>query len=93
MEQLCEWVSEAWPDRFSWRVEPDRVGALESGLLLLDPRNAMTDLDWAPRLTAHASVLRTLDWYARFLSGEDPLRISSDHIGAHFPHLAATVPG
>jgi CDP-glucose 4,6-dehydratase len=93
VEQLCQWVSEAWPDRFSWRFEPDRVGALESGLLLLDPRKAMVDLGWAPQLTAHEAVLRTLDWYARFLAGEDPRRISIDHVRLHFPHLVATVPG
>lgn len=88
--QLCTWVKEAWPDQFSWRVEPDRVGALESGLLLLDPRKAMKDLGWAPKLSAHDAVLRTLDWYARFLAGDDPRTISLDHVERHFPHLAAS---
>ncbi|MBY0564335.1 MAG: CDP-glucose 4,6-dehydratase [Hyphomonadaceae bacterium] len=80
VEQLCAWAIEAWPERFSWRVEPDSVGALESGLLMLDPSKAVRDFDWSPQLNARAAVATTLDWYARVLAGEDASAVCDEHL-------------
>lgn len=91
VEQLCRWVKEAWPDRFAWQVKPDLIGALESKVLRLDPRKAMTGLDWAPKLNARDAVMNALSWYERFLAGEDARSVSLSQIEQHFPYL--TSPG
>jgi CDP-glucose 4,6-dehydratase len=80
VEQLCAWAQETWPDRFRWRVEADRVGALESRLLMLDPAKAMADFDWAPQLNARQAVATTLDWYAQVLAGGDARTVSQAHL-------------
>lgn len=92
VEQICRWVKDYWPDRFSWVAEPDKSGVKESGLLLLDPGKAIADLGWAPRFGPKAAVEQTLAWYARFLAGESAAAISMDQIEAHFPALGGVDP-
>lgn len=80
VEQLCDWAQEAWPDRFKWRFEPDQVGALESGLLMLDAAKAARDFDWQPQLNARQAVATTLNWYARVLAGDDARAAAEDDV-------------
>lgn len=80
VEQLCVWAQEAWPDRFSWRFEADQVGALESGLLMLDATKAARDFVWKPQLDARKAVATTLNWYARVLDGEDARAACEDDL-------------
>jgi CDP-glucose 4,6-dehydratase len=87
VEQLCQWVQNAWPNKFSWQVKPDLVGALESKVLRLDPAKAMKDLDWVPKLTAQQAVMTTLAWYEQFMAGDDARSICFTDIARHFPHL------
>lgn len=71
VEQICMWAAKAWPQRFKWNVMPDQSGVKESGLLLLDPAKAMSQLGWQPRLNPEAALRSTLDWYRVVLDGGD----------------------
>lgn len=84
VEQICQWAAEAWPGRFSWAVVPDPMGIRESGLLLLDPSKAMSELDWRPRMTPGAALLSTLDWYRQVSEGARPLDVCREQIASMF---------
>ncbi len=88
VEQLCGWVADAWPDRFSWVAAPDPAAPPESGLLHLHSGRAMSELGWSPRLSAREAVLETIDWYGRVLAGEDARSVSISHIERRFPQTA-----
>ena len=89
VEQLCRWVEEQWPQRFSWHVEADLSGIKESNLLLLDPGKANRDLGWNAQHTPKSALQETLSWYAGFLDGGDPRQLCQRQIESFLAnHLA-----
>ncbi len=90
VEQICNWIGQQWPDRFSWHVEADRSGIKESKLLLLDPAKANRDLGWQPRHEPHAALRETLTWYAAFLDGGDARELCRAQISAHLGSATVT---
>lgn len=81
--QICDRVSKLWPGRLKWEIKLDHSGPKESGLLLLDPQKAMSDLDWRPRFDADAALRHTLDWYRAALEGAHPLDLTRAQIDSH----------
>jgi len=87
VEQICQWIGEFWPDRFSWRSEADPERIPESKLLALDPAKAEARLNWAPRCSPKEAILRSLEWYSEFLAGKDAYDLCLRQIGEHCPEL------
>ena len=87
VEQICRWIGEFWPDRFTWRPEAAREQIRESQLLALDPAKAEEKLSWAPRYSPKEAVLKSLEWYSDFLAGKDAYDLCLRQIGEHCPEL------
>ena len=81
VEQICRWAAQEWPQRFTWQVTPDQSGVAESGVLLLDPAKAMSQLDWRPRMTPEVALRNTLAWYRAVLEGGDARAACERQIG------------
>ena len=87
VEQICRWIGDFWPDRFSWRPEADLEQIRESKLLALDPAKAQERLNWAPRFSPKEAVLKSLEWYSDFLAGKDAYGLCLKQLGEHCPEL------
>jgi CDP-glucose 4,6-dehydratase len=55
----------------------------EACLLSLDSSKARTELGWKPRWDAEQAILRTLDWYHAWKSGEDMVRFTLEQAREH----------
>jgi CDP-glucose 4,6-dehydratase len=84
VEQLCDWLKEQWPERFSWQVEVDGSGIKENHLLLLDPAKAGRDTGWSARFDPKEALQETLKWYAGFMEGADARELCAGQISAFF---------
>lgn len=71
-----------WGGRAASEVRPDEKAARfhEAVLLRLDCAKAARRLNWHPKLTLDPTLHWTVDWYRRFLDGDDPRSIALEQI-------------
>jgi CDP-glucose 4,6-dehydratase len=55
----------------------------EAPTLALDSTLATTELHWKPRLSPHAALEWSADWYRRYDAGDAPRTITNDQISAY----------
>jgi CDP-glucose 4,6-dehydratase len=78
--EVCNWIAEAWPDRFSWVSVADGEALKESKLLQLDSGKAAHVLGWRPRLPSRAAVIESIVWYKGLHAGRDPFELCQQQI-------------
>lgn len=78
--EVCDWVAEAWPDRFSWSSVADGEAIKESRLLQLDSSKASRILGWRPRMPSRAAVIESILWYKGLHAGRDPFELCQQQI-------------
>jgi CDP-glucose 4,6-dehydratase len=78
--QVCNWISEIWPDRFSWTAVADGEMMKESKLLELDSSKAARLLGWRPRLSSREAIVESINWYKGFHAGRDPFELCQQQI-------------
>lgn len=66
---LIEQMASAWGEGARWESHPDRNAPHEAQLLMLDPSQARTKLQWRPADDLHASIAATVAWYKAFYAG------------------------
>jgi dTDP-D-glucose 4,6-dehydratase len=59
------------------------LGGASIRLLSLDSSKARTELGWKPRWDAEQAILRTLEWYRAWKSGEDMVRFTLEQAREH----------
>jgi CDP-glucose 4,6-dehydratase len=78
--EVCEWIAEAWPDRFSWISVADGEAIRESELLQLDSSKAARVLGWRPQMSSRAAVIESILWYKSLHAGQDPFELCQQQI-------------
>lgn len=71
VEQICGWMEEQWPQRFSWEIDRGEQLVKESKVLMLDASKAKHHLGWEASHSPESALMKTLKWYDAFLSGVD----------------------
>ncbi len=59
----------------------------EANLLQLNCDKASQLLNWKPKWNVSKSLNKTADWYKRYMEGENPKKISLEHINEYFENL------
>ena len=80
VSDVCDWIAEIWPERFSWTVIAGDGAMKESKLLQLDSSKAASALGWRPRMLSREAVGESISWYKAFHSGRDPFELCSQQI-------------
>nr|QIO37221.1 CDP-glucose 4,6-dehydratase [Bradyrhizobium sp. 1(2017)] len=80
VSEVCDWIAEIWPERFSWHVVAGDSAMKESKLLQLDSRKAVSVLGWQPRMSSREAVAESISWYKAFHAGKDPLELCQQQI-------------
>lgn len=78
--EVCSWIAEVWPDRFSWIATPDGEDIKESKLLQLDSSKAARLLGWRPRMSSRGAVTESILWYKSLYAGHDPFELCQQQI-------------
>lgn len=78
--EVCDWIAEVWPDRFSWISVPDDEAIKEHKLLQLDSSKATRVLGWRPQMSSHAAVVDSILWYKSLYAGDDPFELCQQQI-------------
>ena len=79
VKELATLLQSIWP-HMKIQTDPDITGPHESKLLHLSIDKAQTLLGWSPKLHFTEAVQKTGEWYKRIQNGEDPLKVTQDHI-------------
>ncbi|MBR1174207.1 CDP-glucose 4,6-dehydratase [Bradyrhizobium sp. KB893862 SZCCT0404] len=80
VSEVCNWIAEIWPERFSWNVVVADSPMKESKLLQLDSRKAVGVLGWRPRMSSREAVAESISWYKAFHAGNDPFELCQQQI-------------
>ncbi|MCA1529357.1 MULTISPECIES: CDP-glucose 4,6-dehydratase [Bradyrhizobium] len=80
VSEVCNWIAEIWPERFSWNVVAGDRAMKESKLLQLDSRKAVGVLGWQPRMSSREAVAESISWYKAFHAGKDPFELCQQQI-------------
>ncbi|WP_439409372.1 CDP-glucose 4,6-dehydratase [Bradyrhizobium sp. DASA03076] len=80
VSEVCSWIAEIWPERFSWNVVAANSAMKESKLLQLDSRKAVDVLGWQPRMSSREAVIESISWYKAVHSGSDPYELCQQQI-------------
>jgi CDP-glucose 4,6-dehydratase len=78
--EVCDWIAEVWPDRFSWISVADDEAIKEHKLLQLDSSKAARVLGWRPQMSSRAAVVESILWYKSLYSGRDPFELCQQQI-------------
>lgn len=80
VEQICGWMEEQWPQRFSWEIDRGEQLVRESKILMLDASKAKQQLGWEPSHSPESALKKALRWYEAFLNGLDPRKLCEAEI-------------
>ena len=71
-----------WGTPAKWNDAADHSGdrVHEAHYLWLDSSKAVTQLGWSPILSMYDTVAMTVDWYKRYIEGEDAQTVTSEQI-------------
>ena len=72
-------VCSEWGQGASWTSD-EGIGPHEARYLKLDISKATTLLNWSPRWDVDTAISATIDWYKRYLRGDDPQLVMSEQI-------------
>lgn len=93
--QVCDWISEIWPERFSWIAGPAPDSGMsmmkESKLLGLNSDKAARMLGWRPQMSSHGAIVESINWYKGLFAGRDPFELCKQQIEVRLVAAHASV--
>ncbi len=88
VRDLVDRSIEAW-GAGSWEVQGSADQPHEAGLLSLSIDKACDELGWRPLWGFGTTVERTVSWYRRVATGEDPETVTREDLSAYSEELSA----
>lgn len=78
--EVASAIADRWGGAAGVCVAPDASGPPENPLLRLDSTRARERLGWSPRWDHATTLDRTVDWYRRAATGEDPAGLIGEQL-------------
>ena len=79
VKSILDELGQYWPKN-SWKIEKTQNKFHESSLLKLNCDKSLSYLDWSSTLEFEETIRLTSDWYKRFVSNENVMKITKDQI-------------